>query len=828
MTARKIAEITKIKLEELLNSEDNLLLDDIKALLHDLQVHQSELEMQNEELRDMQFRLEESRDQYFDLFDNAPIGYFILDEKGMIINVNLTGCSMLGFDRNQVKGKPFSLYLPQDEQSSQIFFTYLKKAFQSEELTSCELFLKNKNGTTFPVQLDGMSDFDEGGFKSRIRITLQDRSTEKETEKLQLLNEALKREKDRAQLFLDVAGTMFVLIDSNHIIQMINQKGCEILGCKEGSIVGENWFEKFILENEKNQAIADFDRMMTNDYSVINQKQRTLITQNGQEAIISCHHAQIRDEEDNVIGLLCSGVDITEQKEAENALIESERMFRKLFETAAESIVMTNGLGEIVAMNTSAQKMFGYGPGEAYGQPAEILMPGEQRKIHKGHQKEFHSKLQSRQMGPGQDLYAQKKDGTKFPVEISLSSYNNGDDLLVMAVISDITERKKATQKLESLAIKLEKSVLERTQELIESQELYKKIAHNFPNGLITILDKNLNYTFVEGTELIKMGVVGEALLGTCFIEQMDLEHRDDIEKKMNTVLKGKNITFELKSKKKTYMINAVGMHDSNNNINQILMVSQNITPIKRAEQDIKRALIKEQNLNELKTRFVSMASHEFRTPLTTTMNSISLIEKYIGSDKHEEKQRKHVSRIKSAVHNLSSILSDFLSMDKLEQGAVEARSSEFSLPAFSKEIIEIIAGMATRGQFIRSEHHGEEFIFADKQILKNILNNLLSNALKYSYDGTEIILQTVVKDNVLTICVKDYGIGIPEEEQSQLFERFFRGQNALNIQGTGLGLNIVKGYLDLLKGDINFVSELNKGTTFIVKIPLEKGRLDD
>jgi signal transduction histidine kinase len=214
------------------------------------------------------------------------------------------------------------------------------------------------------------------------------------------------------------------------------------------------------------------------------------------------------------------------------------------------------------------------------------------------------------------------------------------------------------------------------------------------------------------------------------------------------------------------------------------------------------------------------MASHEFKTPLSTILSSISLVERYTELD-DIEKRTKHIDRIKSAVNNLNNILNDFLSLEKIESGFMARELVTINVSEFVHSIIDELNPLLQQDQVIEFSHKGKSEILADKHTLKNILINLLSNAVKYSPEGKEIILKTHCLPDALKLEVTDYGIGIPNEDKAHMFERFFRASNAINYQGTGLGLTIVKRYLDLLGGSIRFDSELNKGTSFFVHLPL-------
>lgn len=250
--------------------------------------------------------------------------------------------------------------------------------------------------------------------------------------------------------------------------------------------------------------------------------------------------------------------------------------------------------------------------------------------------------------------------------------------------------------------------------------------------------------------------------------------------------------------------------------------LENNMSKLIKAEHDIIEALNKERELGELKSRFVSMASHEFRTPLASILSSTSLLKKYVGEPDKADRQVKHLERIRISVRHLTNILNDFLSLDKLEEGKVEVRNSQFNLAEFCDEIsVDTQDGIGKTGQEIRYKHDGIEEIIADQQMLKHIFQNLLSNALKYSPEESKVLFNTIVKDKLLIATVKDSGIGIPKDEQANLFTRFFRAKNAFNIEGTGLGLNIIKKYIEMTGGNISFTSEENNGTTFTVSIPL-------
>lgn len=232
-------------------------------------------------------------------------------------------------------------------------------------------------------------------------------------------------------------------------------------------------------------------------------------------------------------------------------------------------------------------------------------------------------------------------------------------------------------------------------------------------------------------------------------------------------------------------------------------------------EKELNNALSKEKELGELKSRFVSMASHEFKTPLSTILSSVELINMYQTAEQ-QERRDKHTAKIQAAVKQLTEILNDFLSLSRLEQGVIEVNRQEVELKEVIQAAVEAASGQLKVAQHVQITLDGtNEYVLTDPKILQAILINLLSNAAKYSNEGQQISISTRFEDSHFYIAVCDQGIGIPEQEQSRLFTRFFRASNVENIKGTGLGLNIVGQYMELLGGEISFKSRENQGTCF-------------
>jgi len=214
------------------------------------------------------------------------------------------------------------------------------------------------------------------------------------------------------------------------------------------------------------------------------------------------------------------------------------------------------------------------------------------------------------------------------------------------------------------------------------------------------------------------------------------------------------------------------------------------------------------------------MASHEFRTPLSTVLSSAFLLSKYTKEDEQQKRDR-HIEKIKNSVKHLNDILEDFLSMGKLDEGKVSTMICEMNLEECIKETVDEIKPFMKKGQYIVQLYEGDQTLYSDKKLLRNIIINLVSNAIKFSEEGKKIGIRTSHSNGQVSIEISDEGIGVGKEDQEHLFSSFFRGANATNIQGTGLGLHIVQRYAALLGGSVVLQSELNEGTTVTIFLPI-------
>lgn len=249
--------------------------------------------------------------------------------------------------------------------------------------------------------------------------------------------------------------------------------------------------------------------------------------------------------------------------------------------------------------------------------------------------------------------------------------------------------------------------------------------------------------------------------------------------------------------------------------------LNDTICALEKSKAKVSVSLEKEKELGKLKNRFLSMASHEFRTPLSTVQLSASLIEKY--AEPYENANiGKHIGKIKNSVSSLTAILNDFLYLEQLEVGKVKIAMARFDLVKFAEEIAEEMQLLAKGNQKIVLQHSGTQTtVCLDQNLLKNCIINLITNSIKYSGDTCCIAFHTAITEKHCEISIHDDGIGIPLDDQKHLFEAFFRAHNTGSIPGTGLGLNIVARYVGLMNGKIDFQSNAIDGTSFTLSFPI-------
>ncbi len=541
----------------------------------------------------------------------------------------------------------------------------------------------------------------------------------------------------------------------------------------------------------------------------------------------------------------------------ESTLEHLQEIQKKALEAVSSSIVIFDILDSekpIVYCNESFLNISGYSREEIIGRNYIFLQEDDteeeqSRRLTSAIQKGNSCKVTIRNY---------KKDGTLFFIDLTINPINTDDGPIThyIGVYKEVPAQKKQdsasifnsdelvqtrqefdqkvksrTKDLSDLVQKLIESNLGLEYQIAQTQkaekvaltnlEMLDAIARNFPHGLILVINSDFKVEYSEGEET-HMSLMKEfQLIKGTFIDEvpsLSAEEKSEFKEIISQTVEGSHLSFEKTFNGVDYSINTTPLPQSTDGQKRALLVYWDITLEQTAKLDLLNSLKKEHELNELKSRFIAIASHEFRTPLSAINLSTTLIEK-LNAPGNEEKRINYLERIKANVKNLVVILDDFLDLSKLEQGKTTVYSENFDLISFSKNIFESLNESKKAGQTISIKSEKQKLnVFLDKKLMHYILLNLMSNAIKYTPEHKSIILNISETKSKLRIDVIDQGMGIPKSEQPHLFQSFFRAKNATNIQGTGLGLTIIKQYTELMDGSIRFASKLHQGTTFTIE----------
>ncbi|MBE9207109.1 PAS domain S-box protein [Nostoc sp. LEGE 06077] len=534
----------------------------------------------------------------------------------------------------------------------------------------------------------------------------------------------------------------------------------------------------------------------------------TMKARNGRLLQVYLRANAMKDSTGKITGLVAIHTDITPRKQAEEGL----RLRDRAIAASSNGIIIADASipnGPIIYVNPAFERMTGYSAGEVIGTSfrsfhrADIEQPGLQ---------ELSAAMQA-----GRDctvtLQNYRKNGSLWWNELNISPVYDVEGVLThyIGIQTDITERKQTETAL------------------LVSQQRLQYLLSSSPAVIYTSkAAENFGATFVSNNISSITGYQPQDFTEDAHFRASHIHPEDvvNVLSQLSKILQQEHYSLEYRflHKNGTYRwVSDQGklVRDDIGNPVEMVGYLADITQRKQLEQELRVALEKEKELNELKSRFVSMTSHEFRTPLSTILSSAELLEHY-RYKWTEEKQITHLHRIQAAVKRINEMLNDILVIGKAEAGKLEYRPTTFDLVAYCTHIIEEAQlNQNNRCLIFFTSQYPSILCCMDDKLLGHILNNLLSNAIKYSPEGSAVKLKLVCEHGQAILEIQDQGIGIPPEDLPYLFESFHRAKNVGNILGTGLGLTIVKKCIDIHKGEISVTSFLGIGTTFTVTLPL-------
>lgn len=521
-------------------------------------------------------------------------------------------------------------------------------------------------------------------------------------------------------------------------------------------------------------------------------------------------------EEEDFAASLATMVSLTfeasQRKSAEESLRASEEKYRLLAENSSDLIELLDFHGNVLYASPSHNTVLGFTQDELISKGiTSLLRPEDADKI----SRLLDDFTEDYSFGTI-NLLIKTKAGKWLLCETKITPIFNDSGIVDRFLLSarDITERKEAENALG------------------ESEEKYRILVENANEAIVVIQNDYIKFANPKTEELFAQNY--ETLTSSPFSDFVHPEDRAVVRENYKHRIEGKEsldyYSFRIVTPKKQIIlieINAVTIEWMG--APATLNFLNDITERKRAEEEIKKALEKEKELSELRSSFITMASHEFRTPLTSILSSAEILQKYKGKIS-PEKETKYFSRIRDKVAQMTQILDDVLLLGTAEAGKLNITPEYVDIYLLITKIVEEFeqnSTINTGHKIITITNNLDGSFLIDLKSFKQILDNLLSNAIKYSPDDTQITFEVSYNEGTLFCKVEDQGIGIPEEDISSIFNPFHRAMNTGSITGSGLGLTIVKRAIDMLKGRVEVSSKQNKGTSFKIFLPVTKKQED-
>ncbi|MEZ4737251.1 MAG: PAS domain-containing sensor histidine kinase [Caldilineaceae bacterium] len=611
--------------------------------------------------------------------------------------------------------------------------------------------------------------------------------------------EALRNYAEEVKDLYNNAPCGYHSLNPEGVVVQINDTELRWLGYTREEIIGCLKFTDLLTSAGKRIFAATFPRFQEQGW--VKDLEFDLIRRDGSIITVLLSATAMYDEQGRFLASRATIYDITALKQAQQVIRENEKKFRLLVEVAPLAILISDENGKITLVNEQAEQLFGYSRAELVGQSVELLVPQGARALHPQHRAAYLAAPGVRWMAGERELFAVRKDGSEFPVAIQLSSAENQTGSFIM----NITERKQAAAALQ------------------EQRDFLQLVIDSVPD-LILVKDRAGYFHLVNERTAQVYHTSPAAMVG-----QRDADIHDSVaavalfrQQDLTTMDSGQPLFIpETIIQQRCYQATLIPLRNSAGQHDRVLMVASDVTERKRAEEALQQAFEREKELSELKSRFVSMASHEFRAPLST----ISALTETLSAYRHrlsEDQIVQRLDKIHEQVAYLNDIVEDVLQLARIQAQGAKFEPVPLELNAFCRSIIEEFQSQATVAQRLSYSCDTQlPTLKLDKRLMRQIINNLITNALKYSGPDTQIVVNATCAGEVFVLQVCDEGIGIPKADMKYLFEPFHRAANVGAISGTGLGLAITKEAVEMHGGVISVESQLGIGTTFTVQLPV-------
>lgn len=762
--------------------------------------------------------LRQERNFLSTLFNLAGALFVVLDQHGRIIRFNPACEKLTGYSFDEVFGKyVWDLFLRTEdtvammhefrrlltEKTANTYESDWRTKFgQLHRISWSNTVLLNEDGNVRYIISTGMDISDRRAFEVTLKTLNQELESrvEQRTKILENIEQNLRRQ----LAAVDAAVDAIAILQQGNFVS-VNPAFLDLFGYPHlVSLSGQQWQQILFAPSEQIRVTEEIMPALETQ----NSWQGEAIAQH-QDGSTFIQEISLTITEDG--DLICVCRDITSRNEAEAKLRATEELLRvqyRNFPIPTYTWQHRDGDFYLINFNAAAEsandyqlkEFFGFRSSEIYGKDHEI-----HQNIHTCFETKstFEKELQSQYQSPRKE---------KRLLRYLVVTYVYIEPDLVMVHTQDLTERKRAESDLK------------------QSQAFLRQVIDNDPN-LIFVKDREGRFRLANQATAEIYGTTINQLIGkrdADFNPHSDeVEHfvqydRRVIDSGQSAIIDEEKLTDSAGEVHYFRTVKIPLKLGSEEKHSQLLGVASEVTQQRQAKIELEKALAQERELNHLKSRFIDTASHEFRTPLTVILGATQILEAYYDQ-LPSDRRAKHLKNIQSSVERIRSLIDDVLTMSRLEAGKLQCERQPVDILALCRDLIDQL-------QIGIGKNHSFTFTTAgaiatplqlDPNLLQHILSNLLSNACKYSPDHSVVSLHLIGTDKEINFTVKDQGIGIPEADQAHLFESFYRASNTHTIPGTGLGLNIVKEYVQLHGGNIDFVSQLNQGSEFYVTIPL-------